>query len=285
MKRLIYYIIPVFLTIIIVFAILKIFVLQDAGKGALQVTSRPFAKVYLENTYLGTTPLCRCEITNMIRAGSYVIRLVPLDGQFQEFQERISITKDVLTVVDRKFGRSATSEGSIISLEPISDKKSAELLVLSNPDKADVFVDATAQGITTLHLNSMTDSDHTIRLKKDGYNDKNIRIRTPLGYKLIATVYLSLENAENSPTPNPQASVSATPILNLSLPEKQKLVILQTPNGFLRVRSQPSLASEEIDRVLPGETFSLIEESNGWYKIQLKNGSLGWVSSQFAQKQ
>src|SRR3989338_2461942 len=103
MKKLIYLLIPVILAAIIVFGILKVFILGDLGKGALQVTSKPFTKVYLDSSYIGTTPLCRCEATNMIRSGDYTIKLVPIDGKTPEFQDKITITKGVLKVVDRKF--------------------------------------------------------------------------------------------------------------------------------------------------------------------------------------
>ncbi|MCL5970430.1 MAG: SH3 domain-containing protein [Patescibacteria group bacterium] len=93
-----------------------------------------------------------------------------------------------------------------------------------------------------------------------------------------------------SPTPTPTL---ANPFLTPTPKEKSsptissssKVVILDTPNGFLRVRDDASLSGAEIARVTPGETFPLLDESNGWYKIKLKDGTTGWVSSQFAEKQ
>ena len=91
MKKLIYLLIPIILVAIIVFGFLKIFILGDLGKGALQVTSKPYSKVYLNNSFIGTTPLCKCEGKDMLRNGEYNIRLVPVDGKIADYQDKIKI--------------------------------------------------------------------------------------------------------------------------------------------------------------------------------------------------
>lgn len=292
MKRLILFLIPIVLVFIIVFGILRVFILPDTGKGALQVTSQPLSKVYLNNAYIGNTPLCKCEATTMLRNGDYTIKLVPLEQGLPEFQQKIAITKGVLTVVDRKFGKGATSEGSIISLTPLSDKKAVELLVVSIPDKSDVYIDTNNSGTTPLSLQDLTDSDHTIRLKRDGYKDKNVRIRTPVGYKLTATIYLGIKDGSTpvttvTPTAvtTPGISGTGTPTPSPTTKATGKVIILETPNGFLRVRQQPSTTAAEITRVNTGQSFTLVEERTGWFKIALSNGTEGWVSTQYAQKQ
>src|SRR5579863_3914253 len=104
-----------------------------AEKGALQVTSSPTSKVYLNDEYLGQTPLCKCQAADMVTPGDYTIRLVPADTSLQEFQGKITISQGVLTVVDRKFGINAQSEGSIISLTPLDNSTTSQLLVVSFP--------------------------------------------------------------------------------------------------------------------------------------------------------
>jgi hypothetical protein len=288
MKRLVLLLIPILLMIITIGGILKIFVFQDTGKGALQVTAQPISKVYLDGTYIGNTPLCKCEATTMIRGGEYTIKLVPLDTGMNEFQEKITITKGVLTVVDRKFAKGTGSEGSIISLTPLSNKKATELLVISFPSNAEVLVDSNTTGNSPISLKNLTISDHTLKVKKDGYKDKNVRIRTPAGYKLTTTVYLGLgEGTAPTPTVQPQATPSAA-VSGTPTPTAKtvgRVTILQTPNGFLRVRQQPSLTALEITRVNTGESFTLTGEQTGWYKIKLQDGTEGWISAQFANKQ
>lgn len=294
MKRFVLLIIPIILVVIIVFGIFRLFILSESGKGALQLTSHPLSKVYLNDKFVGNTPLCLCDTGTMINEGEYTVKLIPLDNGFDEFQEKITITKGVLTVVDRKFGKGATSEGSIISLTPLPDKHATELLVLSFPDKTSVFVDSNASGTTPLSIKSLNESDHTLKLKRDGYIDKNVRIRTPAGYRLTATVYLALSDETITATPTPsQPVISGTPTptafpsgkVTPTTKASGKVTILSTPNGFLRVRETPSTAGTEISRVNTGETYSLLGEQDGWYKITLTDGTIGWISATYASKQ
>ena len=62
----------------------------------------------------------------------------------------------------------------------------------------------------------------------------------------------------------------------------KSVVISATPTGWLRVRSEPNLNATEIAKVNTGESFTFLEEKDGWYKIALKDGKDGWVSSQYA---
>ncbi len=61
--------------------------------------------------------------------------------------------------------------------------------------------------------------------------------------------------------------------------------ILNTPNGFLNVRSGPGTNHNVIQKVNPGESYELIDEEKDWYKILLKSAKEGWVFSQYAKKQ
>src|SRR5687767_11053903 len=131
-RRIIFISIPVLLLGLLIFLIFR-YMNQDK-KGALQVTSTPDSKVYLNDEYLGQTPLCRCpKVGEMVKTGEYTIRLVPVEGDFSEYQEKITVSEAVYTVVDRKFGNDSLSEGSVISLSPLADKTKTELIVLSFP--------------------------------------------------------------------------------------------------------------------------------------------------------
>jgi hypothetical protein len=256
----------------------------SAQKGALQVTSSPESKVYLNNKYLGQTPLCKCQASDMLSAGEYTIRLVPLDSSLREFQEKITISQAVLTVADRKFGKNALSEGSIISLSPLTDKKKTELLVVSFPQGSEVLLDDTSIGKTPLLQEDPTESDHVLKVRKDGYNEKEVRIRTPLGYKLTVAAYLSTSNTP--PSPAPSDAVSPTPSDGTPTPTPPaQIKILDTPTGFLRVRSDASTTAGEVGRVSPGQTYPIASEEDGWFEIILEDGTKGWISSQYATKQ
>lgn len=248
--------------------------------GALQVTSSPKSTVYINDKSVGNTPLCLCDAKNMLKVGDYTIRIVPNSGDFEPFQRTITITPKVLTVVDRSFAQTALATASVIGLTTIDDKKDGQISVISFPIGANVFLDSVASGQTPVLLKNTTESDHEIKVTKDGYSDKTIRIRTVLGYKLEAILYLGIDpnaaNASSAPLSTPSAKVTAIP---------NTVVISDTPTGFLRVRNTASLNGAEVAQVKPGETYNLISEQTGWYQIKLKNGTNGWISSQYATKQ
>lgn len=259
---------------ILAFGISVFLLNRNLGKGALQVTSEPASKVYLDGKFIGQTPLCRCEFKDMLDIGNYTVRLVPTEGNFAPFEQKIPISQKVLTVVDRTFGESGESSGSIISLSKLQNKNGVSLSVLSFPPDAKVVLDSGDIGKTPVRINEVTESDHEIKLTKEGFKDKLVRIRTVKGYELNALVFLGVNPQVSSPSATPTPTISVT-----------KILILETPTGFLRVRKEPSIGSEQIGQVLPGEKYDLLDEQEGWYKIKLKDGTMGWVSSQYAQKQ
>jgi hypothetical protein len=281
MKRLLIFLAPAFIALL-VFIPLIIFLSQKSGRGALQVTSIPKSKVYVNGKLVGQTPLCQCEGAQMLRVGDYTIRLVPQEGDFSPFEQKVTIYKSVMTVVDRTFGQGAFAEGLIMTLNPISDKNISQLFAITFPDKTEAFLDNSPVGTTPLDLKSVTDSDHELMFKKDGYKDKTIRVKTAKGFKLSAIVYLGINPEVATQSAVPQATSSAVVAVS-------KVLILNTPTGFLRVRETPSIASPEVARVNPGDTFDLVSEKEGWFEIRLNptdgGAKTGWISSQYAKKQ
>ncbi|MCL5970163.1 MAG: PEGA domain-containing protein [Patescibacteria group bacterium] len=277
MKKILLFILPLFVSFGVLFFI-YFYVLRNSGKGAIQVTSSPKSKVFLNGKLIGVTPLCKCEAKDMIDVGEYTVRLIPEEGNFSPFEEKIKITKSILTVLDRNFGQGADSEGSIITLSKIQNPKDVELLVLSLPSQATVFLDSNKVGETPLLLKNLTSSDHEVKVTKKGYKDRSVRVHTIEGYKLLSTVYLGVTDViEASPLETPSASPSAA--------AAAQVIILNTPTGFLRVREEPSLNSGEIARVSPSEKYELIDEKEGWYKIKLNDGKEGWISNQYSKKE
>ena len=274
MRRVLFFGIPLILAII-VFVGVVYFLGKNGGKGAIQVTANPKSNVYLNGQLIGQTPICKCEIKDMLSVGEYTIRIAPVEDGYSAFEQKIPVNKSVLTVVDRTFGKGVDSEGSIITLSPIDEKKVVQLLVLSSPDKTTVSLDNSESGNTPLLLKNVTESDHEVRFNKDGYREKIVRIKTVAGYKLTATVFLAINPQVLAPVV-PTASPSAAPVV--------KVTILETPTGFLRVRTDPSVSAAEVTRVLPGALFELVSEQPDWYQIKLADGKLGWISSQYGKK-
>lgn len=244
---------------------------KNLGKGALQVTSDPQSKVYINGTLVGQTPLCKCDISQMLQAGDYSIKLVPTEGSSSPFETKIKIYPKVLTVVDGNFSADGSSE-SIITLSKLQDNDT-QIQVSSFPADAQVFLDSTEVGQSPLLLKGITESDHEIKLTKKGYKDKVVRIRTVKGYKLETLVFLGINPEDITNVSSASAQISV-----------QQVLILDTPTGFLRVRSDPSLGGSQVAQVLPGQKFDLLGQQEGWYKIKVDEKTSGWVSSQYAQK-
>jgi hypothetical protein len=254
-----------------IFFILLFVANRNSGKGALQVTSLPGSKVYLDGNLIGQTPICLCQLSQMLKTGEFTIRLDPQKQGLDPFEQKIQIYPNVLTAVDRSFDSGGQSQGSIVSLKSLPDNKSIELLIVSFPNKAQVFLDESPVGTTPLSLKNITASDHDIKLSKDGYADKIVKVKTVLGYTLEATVFMGVNVNLLEQAPTSTSSV--------------KLKIQDTPVGFLLVREEASFSSKEIGQVKPGEEYEILEETDGWFKIKLLSGQEGWISSGYAKKE
>lgn len=248
---------------------------REGGKGALQVTSVPNSEVFLDGKSVGKTPLCLCELQQLLKVGEYELKLVP-PSEYRSYSQKIKIYQGVLTVVDRTFEKEVSaSTGSLITLSDISNKDASELMIISFPNGAQVILDGNVKGTTPLLLKDVTSSDHEIKILKDGYKEKVVKVKTVPGKRLEATINLGVRT--DLAVSGPKASESASLVT--------KVVILETPTGFLRVRENNSVSSLEVTTVNPGEKFDLVSEQADWFEIKLPDGKTGWISSEYASKE
>lgn len=265
-----------------VFLIVTFFNIRTVGQGALRVSSNVKAEVFLDGVRLGTTPVCKCE-RETIKEGEYLLNIVPNDKSLSQFSVKIKLTKGILTAVDRTFLPGTLSSAYILTLEKIHTNE-PQLFVSSIPEGAIITLNSNPQGITPYLISSLKNdednNEHEIELQKIGFNKKTLRVRAIPGYKLIANIILGTELREiDTPSPSTQPAP-----LSQTASASAAVTIQSTPTGFLRVRSEPSLAGPEVGRVEPGEKFIILDEQTGWYKIELADKTEGWVSSQYAEK-
>lgn len=284
-KKLLLFFLPPFFAVV-AFALFVVYINKDSGKGALQVTASPKSAVFLNGKLIGETPLCKCEGQDMLGVGNYTVRLVPKENDFPPHEEHIKIGLSVLTVVDRIFGNGGLGEGKVITLDALTNPTAVELSIASFPEDITVYADNNEIGKTPLKITTLTASDHELRLVKEGYREKKIRIKLVAGYRvtLVATLGILLNLESDGSTATPSASVQQIASMS-AIPTAVKIVILNTPTGFLRVRDSGSLSGKEIGRVNPGEVYDVVEEKVGWYSITMKDGKTGWISNQYAKKQ
>lgn len=54
--------------------------------------------------------------------------------------------------------------------------------------------------------------------------------------------------------------------------------------SVLNIRSGPSTSDSIIDKAYKGQNIEILGASNGWYKVKLPNGKIGWASGQYISK-
>ena len=262
-----------------------IFSFKNVGKGALQVTANMKSKVFLDGKYIGDTQLCKCDQNQTISTGSYELRIEPTDTTYSAYTARIKINGGVLTAVDRTFLPSSLASAYILTLEKLNTKK-PELVITTIPDGAMITIDSIPLGVTPYKTDSLPSSEHEIEIQKQGFAKKTIRIKTVEGHRLNVKAQLGTEGSgEELLLPTKAISKQDNGAQPTPTVAPVKITILDTPNGFLRVRSGPGTSYPEVGRVKPGEIYDVLKEDNGWYQITLNDKTVGWVSSQFAKKE
>lgn len=234
------------------------------ARAGIKITSIPDgAIVYIEGTEVGKTPY---ENDNL-DPKEYDLRLVS-DNAFWQGSARL--TKGTLTVVNREIAVNiASSSGEILTLNT-----GQGVVITSNPTETSVEIDGKDYGKTPLKVADLSSGEHTFLLSHSNYLKRSIRALLPEKMTLHLDVNLAISEIDLS-------STSSAPTITSLV----KLVVLQTPTGFLRVRERPTTTATELVRLSTGDTVTLLEELNGWNKIKLDNGMEGYVSANYVQKQ
>ena len=246
--------------------------------AGIYVDTSPSSSVYVNGAFLGKTPL-----EKTVGPGLIDIKMVPevTDQNLLAYETKITVTPGIQTVVRREFGKSEDeSSGDVISFdkEPGGD---ASLIVISTPDNAQVSIDGVPRGFAPTKT-TLAPAGHQVTVRADGYTDRVMTVATKAGYRLTLFAKLAkTSEATLAPSPSPTPS------------SQYFVLILSTPTGYLRVRTQPATLGEEIAQVKPGEKYKYLgtDISTGWLKIQyeeakpgLPDGISGWVTNQYAKE-
>lgn len=226
----------------------------------LQVFSNPKTNVFLNNKNIGTTPL----ISNDFKTGKYQIKLATDSASWLN---QINLNSGTITIVNLQL---APQDGEGATGETLELVKGKGIIVISRPEKVIVSVDGREIGTTPVSINNITPGEHRIEVFKEFYLKRAIMIQVHDGYSTLISVELAKEKAKEA--------------TNSAVSAQNSITILETPTGWLRVRSQPSLSAVEIGRINSAEKHTLIQEQAGWYKIRLPDGKEGWISAQYAKK-
>lgn len=266
----------------------------EQANGGIRVTTNPASTVFVDDQQVGVTPY----ESNKMAPGEVSLRLVPqatAGATLAAWEGKIRLTPGIQTIVGRDFAETlAQSSGYVLTLDRIGGKRAA-ISVVSTPDAAAVKIDGGSQGFTPVALESVGEGDHQVLLTAPGYADKLVTMRAVAGLRSVLTVQLA--QLAQPPTSTGSATASGSSVLSgqsreasptpkASLPPKPYVQVSNTPTGWLRVRTDPSLSATEAAKVNSGQAFPYKDTSadNNWYQIEYQPGSLGWISVQYAKK-
>src|SRR3989338_11611043 len=271
-----------------IFVFVKFYILDKQNVfGRVKVISSPVASVFMDNLAVGKTPF-----EQKYKVGEFMLKLIP-EGTATEtatWQGKIKIYKNALTYVNRELGSSdVTSAGEIFTSTKMEKAPKngdlGEIYVETEPQGAIIYLDNDEKGVAPLILSEVGKGDHELSIFMPRFIRRTQKVNVDPGYKVSAMFKLSIDQsagstvaAGNKQAENKEATESAKTT-------KSTILIKDTPTGFLRVREEPSITASEEAQVKPGDTFDLLEESIGWYKIEYEKGKQGWVYSQYAEKQ
>ena len=241
-------------------------------KGALEIDAIPGAVVYINGEKMGQTPYQ----DESVFPGDLDLRLEPqgIVGAIA-WERRLTITPNTRVVIRKQFAASSDEEFSqILYWEKTGAKKKAGLVLTSVPGGVSVSVDDQMRGFAPVNLEDIGSGEHKLVLTHPGYKSEEILVRTLTDYRLVVEVKLAA-SGEIAREVEEEAQVEEAVV---------KILIKDTPTGWLRVRDKASTAGGEVGRVEPGEEYELLDEDNGWYKIEYEQGEQGWISGQYATK-
>jgi len=244
-----------------------------AAKGVLEIKTTPKAVIFINDEQAGTTPFKREFYPQKLK-----VKIFPAQQNSSTtpiWQGTVKISPSVLTLVRQDFTQDKNHvNGEILTLNKIPDKNMAALKVTSYPNKATAILDGEVKGHTPLLLKKIEAGQHTLELSFPDHQTTVLGLNMNAGYRLDCEAKLAKEKKEKEKeesTLNDQEN-------------KSYVRILSTPTGWLRVRQEAGTSFPEIAKIKPGEKYLLLEERDGWFKIQLNDEQEGWISGKYATK-
>ena len=266
----------------VVFVAVRFFIFDKQNEyGKMKIISSPAASVFLNSTLIGKTPY-----EDKYKVGEYLLKLIPetTATDTASWNGKINIYKNSLTYVNRELGSSdIASAGEIFTTVKMTKKPqnagSGEVYVETEPQGAIITLDSDEKGVAPAIMENVLRGEHELSVFMPGFFRRTQKVNVDSGYRVNAAFKLAID--QSSPlakvTEDKQATSSAKTA-------KTKITIKDTPTGWLRVREEPTLNASESGKVNPGETFDLLDEQDGWYKINF-DGKDGWISSQYSMKE
>lgn len=287
MKAKLLFLLLIFLIFTVVVGV-RFFILKNSVKqGQLKVITSPTANVVINNQTRGKTPF---ELT--LAEGEYLIKLVPESTEASEsavWSGKVKIFSNTLTYVNRELGVDDISSSGVVFSVKKMDKKptkkgTGEIEIVTEPDGAIVSLDNEEQGIAPVILSEIPVGDHELSAFSPGFFRRTQKIRIEDGYRVMAEFKLAVDPTHKKVEKKDPEEIKNEATQSAELTEKFSVTIDATETGWLRVRYEPTLNASEAAKITPGRTFEVLEEKEGWYRIEYEKGKMGWVSSNYVTK-
>lgn len=283
----------------ILFVAARLFVFDKKEDfGELKITSSPSTNIFIDNVNVGKTPY-----HDKAKIGEYLIKLIPdqeASGSAQ-WQGRVKVYKNSLSYINRELGSTdVDSAGEILTITDITDGSKddsiGQIIVDSDPVGAIVYLDNEEKGVTTAKLDNVGRGEHELSLFMPGFFRRTQKVNVEGGRRLSALFKLAIDHGQQvkiaslSASPKKESTDSAaltpspSPTGAIASGSTGQVKIKDTPTGYLRVRTEPSVNASEEAQVKPGDTFALTGEQPNWYKIVYETGKEGWISQEYATK-
>lgn len=281
------FILLILIILFIIFVLINYFVFEKKNNfGQLRIVSSPTTSVFINNLAVGKTPFYE-----KYPVGDYILKLIPegVATETASWQGKINVYKNALTYVNRELGSSdALSAGEILTITKMEERpkkpNQGEIYIETEPQGAIIYLDNDEKGVAPLILGEVTGGDHELSVFLPGFRRRTLKINVEVGFRLNAFFKLAIDDEAKKIIDQNQKKENSESTNEAQLEKKQKIVINDTPTGWLRVREEPSINASEAARVNPGDEFVLLEEKDGWYKIEYEKEKFGWVSSQYTTK-
>lgn len=287
-----------------IFLVVNEFVIKNRGKsGRLKIVASPTAGVFVDNVAMGKTPF-----EQKLDEGEYQVKLIPegVASDTVSWEGKVRVYNKSVTYINRELGSSdVTSAGEMFSVVPMEEKPAekgtGEIYVETEPSGAIVYLNNDEKGVSPLLIKDVVKGDHEVSVFMPGFFRRTHKInvdpafRTNTSFKLaldqtqksVEEIQKAKEEAEKKKAAEASGSAQVAESdseTETTDPNATTVTILDTPTGWLRVREEPNVGAKEIKKVNPDETYEVVEETEGWYKIKVDSTTQGWISSDYAEK-
>ena len=154
---------------------------QHAAVGSIEVASTPAgSSVYLDGNYVGQTPVGGYFDLTSILQGTHTIVIRHAD--FQDYMQSVYVQGGNVVTINARLSPNAPS--------PVPDT-TGQIIVVSTPAGAELFLDNTFRGITPVTLSDIPAGSHVVMARQAGYADASQTVTVTGGQSIPVALGLA----------------------------------------------------------------------------------------------